>query len=215
MGQRTQIIVIKKDCEGKVKKTVWHHQWGFGRNMYLALLSLHIADYSKDTFSKDYDFFDTSFPTIPKLYNVTEEIPKEILEQADVNSLASIRQVFDYCDNNNGGMVIQITENTDNYNPSQFKIGFLMGYEDEYCTSADNKEVYNPENFGEKPFSRWLTPEEYGRINGGKRYSDIDFIEMIRKYCNYFGIETFINNKTVEENEKEYQELCKKNKDER
>lgn len=207
MGQRTQIIVIKENNKGEVRKTVWHHQWGFGRIMYLALMSLYIGDYNKDTWAEGYDFFNTSFPLIPKLINVTDGVPKDILEQANVNDLASIRQVIDYCDNNNGAMVVYIKENpTENYLTSQFKVGFLMGLEDEYYTSTSDNKTYNKRNIGEKPFSRWLTPVEYGRINGGNKYSDEDFIEMVYKFCEYFDIETIKEDKSVEENEKESQE---------
>ena len=207
MGQRTQIIVIKENNKGEVRKTVWHHQWGFGRIMYLALMSLYIGDYNKDTWAEGYDFFNTSFPLIPKLINVTDEVPKDILEQANVNDLASIRQVIDYCDNNNGAMVVYIKENpTENYLTSQFKVGFLMGLEDEYYTSTYDNKTYNKRNIGEKPFSRWLTPVEYGRINGGNKYSDENFIEMVYKFCEYFEIETLKEDKSVEENKKESQE---------
>ena len=207
MGQRTQIIVIKENNKGEVRKTVWHHQWGFGRIMYLALMSLYIGDYNKDTWAEGYDFFNTSFPLIPKLINVTDEVPKDILEQANVNDLASIRQVIDYCDNNNGAMVVYIKENpTENYLTSQFKVGFLMGLEDEYYTSTYDNKTYNKRNIGEKPFSRWLTPVEYGRINGGNKYSDENFIEMVYKFCEYFEIDTIKEDKPVEENEKESQE---------
>ena len=206
MGQRTQIIVIKENNKGEVRKTVWHHQWGFGRIMYLALMSLYIGDYNKDTWADGYDFFNTSFPLIPKLINVTDEVPKDILEQANVNDLASIRQVIDYCDNNNGAMVVYIKENPTNYMASQFKVGFLMGLEDEYYTSTYDGTTYNKRNIGEKPFSRWLTPVEYGRINGGNEYSDEDFIEMVYKFCEYFEIDTIKEDKPVEENEKESQE---------
>ena len=206
MGQRTQIIVIKENNKGEVRKTVWHPQWGFGRIMYLALMSLYIGDYNKDTWAEGYDFFNTSFPLIPKLINVTDEVPKDILEQANVNDLASIRQVIDYCDNNNGAMVVYIKENPTNYMTSQFKVGFLMGFEDEYRTSPYNNETYNERNIGEKPFSRWLTPVEYGRINGGNEYSDEDFIEMIYKFCEYFEIETIKEDKPTEEDEKESQD---------
>lgn len=206
MGQRTQIIVIKENNKGEVRKTVWHHQWGFGRIMYLALMSLYIGDYNKDTWAKGYDFFNTSFPLIPKLINITNGIPKDILEQINVNDLASIRQVIDYCDNNNGAMVVYIKENPTNYMTSQFKVGFLMGLEDEYYTSTYDNKTYNERNIGEKPFSRWLTPVEYGRINGGNEYSDENFIEMVYKFCEYFEIETLKEDKPVEENEKESQE---------
>ena len=206
MGQRTQIIVIKENNKGEVRKTVWHHQWGFGRIMYLALMSLYIGDYNKDTWADGYDFFNTSFPLIPKLINVTDDVPKDILEQANVNDLASIRQVIDYCDNNNGAMVVYIKENPTNYMTSQFKVGFLMGLEDEYYTSTYDNETYNERNIGEKAFSRWLTPVEYGRINGGNEYSDEDFIEMVYKFCEYFEIETLKEDKSVEENKKESQE---------
>ena len=207
MGQRTQIIVIKENNKGEVRRTVWHHQCGYGRIMYLALMSLYIGDYNKDTWAEGYDFFNTSFPLIPKLINVTDEIPKDILEQANVDNLASIRRVIDYCDNNNGAMVVYIKENpTEKYLTSQFKVGFLMGFEDEYYTSTYDNKTYNKRNIGEKPYSRWLTPVEYGRINGGNEYSDENFIEIIYKFCEYFEIETLKEDKSVEENKKGSQE---------
>lgn len=99
-------------------------------------------------------------------------------------------------------MVVYIKENpTENYLTSQFKVGFLMGFEDEYCTSTYDNKTYNKRNIGEKPFSRWLTPVEYGRINGGNKYSDENFIEMVYKFCEYFKIETLKEDKS-DNNEK-------------
>lgn len=196
MGQRTQILVIKENNKGKVKKTFWHHQWGFGRNMYLALMSLYIADYSKETFDKKYDFLKTSFPTIPGLYDITNDVPKKVLDDANIGHLATIKRLFDYGDNNNGGMVVYIKEHTDYpYMSSDFKVGFLLGDEDK----EENNEI---------PFSRWLTPAEYGRMNGGCKYSDKDFIEIVEKFCNYFDIKNFENEQSVEEVEEEYKKLC-------
>lgn len=197
MGQRTQILVVKENGKGEVKKTFWHHQWGYGRNMYLALMSLYIADYSKNTFDKKYNFLDTSFPTIPELYNITDDVPKKVLDAADIDKLATIKNLFDYGDNNNGGMVVYIKEDPNQpYVSSDFKVGFLLGDEDK-------------EENGEIAFSRWLTPAEYGRMNGGCKYSNKEFIEIVEKFCNYFNIKTFENKQSVEEVEKEYNELRK------
>lgn len=197
MGQRTQILVVKENGKGEVKKTFWHHQWGYGRNMYLALMSLYIADYSKETFDKRYDFFKTAFPTIPGLYNITNDVPKKVLDAANINNLATIKRLFDYGDNNNGGMVVYIKEDPDGpYLSSDFKVGFLLGDEDK-------------EENGEIAFSRWLTPAEYGSMNGGCKYSNKEFIEIVEKFCNYFGIKNIENNQTAEEVEEEYNELCK------
>lgn len=192
MGQRTQVLVIKEKNNGEKKSHFFHIQWGFGRVMYLGLIDLFMQDYFKDTFSEDYDFLDCKFATNNKAYDISDEVPKEVLDRANIDDLESIKEVFEYGDNNNGGMVVHIKENETEYDGAEFKVGFLLGSED---TSGEYEgEKYNEGNDAEA-FARWLTPQEYGTMNGGSDYSDKKFVKICTDFFKYFGIKTIKNKK--------------------
>lgn len=184
MGQRTQILVIRENNKGQRKSRFYHHQWGFGRVMYLAVMDAVMSDYNKETFADDYNFLNAhEFSTNERLTNEERfgDWPEltDALSKADPDNLDTIRNVFDFGDNNNGGCVIYIRENETKYHNSTFKIGFLLGTEDE--------------TYQEKAFARWLSPAEYGKMNGGSDYSNEDFVDMFEKFCKYFGVEYFTN----------------------
>jgi len=199
MGQRTQVLVIKENNKKERKVTFLHHQWGFGRMMYMALMDMFFQDYYKDTFKRGYSFLTpAAVATSSRFYDCTDEVPTKVLEDVDPDNFASIVRVFDYGDNNNGGLVIYIKEKKKVYDTSNFKIGFLLGWEDTYCKCEDGEEI----NVGhdENAFLRWLTPEEYGKMNGGSDYSDEKFVRIFMRFCRYFGIKFFKNISTPEEN---------------
>lgn len=190
MGQRTQILVVRENNKGEKKTKFYHHQWGFGRVMYLALMDAFMNDYNKETFIDDYNFLDnknfTTFNT--KMFDITCYVPEDVLNAADVNDINTIKKVFDYGDNDNGGLVISIKEGNDHHSSADFKIGFLLGWEE--CQGwADDGKYYKIE----EPFSRYVTPQEYGQKNGGCNYSDEAFVKIFTDFCNYFGIEYFEN----------------------
>lgn len=186
MGQRTQVLVIKENTNGVKKATFFHHQWGYGRVMYLGFMDLFLQDYAKDAFKNDYDFYDCKFRTSAKFYNENENVPENVLNKANISDLDSIRSVFDYGDNNNGGMVVYIKEDKDKFMPAHFKVGFLLGSED--TEREYDGDIYNKGN-DNKAFARWLTPEEYGKMNGGSDYSDPEFVKIFTDFCEYFGVE--------------------------
>lgn len=188
MGQRTQVLVIKQKKNGEKKASFFHHQWGYGRNMYLALIDLILQDYGKDSFNRDYNFLNTKIKTTQKFHDITDELPTEVLQNADVNDLETIKEVFKYGDNNNGGMVVEITENEDHFDSSSIRVGFLLGDED---TEREwDGELYNKGN-DKEPFNRWLTPKQYGRMNGGSTYSDDTFVQIVEDFLTYFDVEYF------------------------
>lgn len=172
MGQRTQILLVKENNEGKRQIEVYHNQWGYGRNMYLALMDCVIKDYGKNTCNDDYDFFKTHGIDSENWSNMTREIDKETIDNVNLDDIATVKDVFDQCDNNNGGMVIYVKEGKQKYNTANFKTGFLLGPED--CCD---------------PFEEWASPQEYGENNGGADFSDDEFVEMFDKFCKYFDIE--------------------------
>lgn len=188
MGQRTQVLVIKENNKKQKKCYFFHYQWGFGRVMYMGLMDLFMQDYNKETFDRDYNFLDCKFGTNKKFYDITNEVPQKVLDAVDVKNFDTIKAVFEHGDNNNGGMVVYIKENKTEYHGSRFKVGFLLGYED---TEGEYEgEIYNEGN-DKEAFARWLSPEEYGRMNGGNEYSDKQFVAMFKKFCRYFGIKFF------------------------
>lgn len=184
MGQRTQILVIKESKEGKRNCTFMHNQWGYGRQMYLAVIDLFMQDYNRDKFITSF-LEPAKIATNDKFYDVTDEVPSEVLEGVDPEKFETIKEVFEYGDNNNGGCVIymkerEITEQT------QFKIGFLLGQADIY--DGEDESCYGNDR---EAFARWLSPSEYGRMNGGNDFSDEDFTQIYRMFCKYFEIESF------------------------
>lgn len=204
MGQRVQVLVIKDKNNGKRKVSFFHHQWGFGRCLYLGFLDLFIQDYHKDTFKKDYNFFDTKFVTNSSYYDITADVPKRVLEAVNPDDFASCAHVFDWGNNNNGGMVVYIKEDKVEYNMSKMKVGFLLGPEDRHRVYEN--EEYNIGN-DDNDFARWLTPAEFGRMNGGSDYSDNDFVKIFNEWLKYFDIEVFENITSVEDNLKRIEEL--------
>ena len=190
MGQRTQILFVKKHNNGTQTAHVLHRQWGFGRQMYLAFMDLFISDYFKDTFKKDYSFDKdvmpfSAFPGNQLEYNLEDKyMPKGLLENLDLNNLDSVREVFEHCDNNNGGMIIQMTEDKDKWRGADYKIAFMLGSEDAYKYDENDNRITI-----EEPFSRYLTPAEYGEMNGGSDCSDAGFVKVFDDFCEYFGIE--------------------------
>lgn len=200
MGQRVQVLVIKENKKGERKATFFHHQWGIGRAMYFGLLDLFMQDYYKDTFRKGYDYLSPArFGTSEKYSDITADVPRKVLEDIDPDQFATIAHVFDWGDNNNGGMVVYMKEDKEyEYYTSDFKVGFLLGPEDAHRI-YDNGEEYNIGNDDES-FARWLTPEEYGKMNGGSDYSDEEFVKIFNDFCRYFEITFFENTTTMEQN---------------
>ena len=191
MGQRTQMLVLKENNKGERKAFFFHHQWGFGRTMYLTFMDIFTGDYFKETFAPGYNFLtaDLLGATKHKWDDITNGVPAGVIEAVDPDNFKSITDVFAYGDNNNGGMFVYIKEDETSYRGATFKIGFLLG-------DADATYTYNGKtnNVGEGgAFARWLTPTEYGRMNGGNDFSDPEFIGIFNAFCKYFEITHYGN----------------------
>ena len=206
MGQRVQVLVIKENKRGERKATFFHHQWGIGRAMYFGLLDLFMQDYYKDIFRKDYNYLNRPrFVTNEKYYDITDDVPRKVLEDINPDDFATMVHVFDWGDNNNGGLVVYMKEDKKcEYHTSDFKIGFLLGPEDTHSVYED--EEYNIGN-DDKAFARWLTPAEFGALNINSDYSDEEFIQIFIDFCKYFEITFFENKTTPEENLKALKDL--------
>lgn len=164
MGQRTQVLLQVIDKDNKQKNRVYHFQWGFGRVMPLHLIDLFITDYFTDTKDEKYSIFN-NHKLKENALDITKRLPKKLLASIDIDNMEQINNVFDYCDNNNGAMVIQVREKHDDDN--QFTIGFLL---------TTN-------------FSTYVSPKEYMEKNGGSQYSDSGFAELFESFIKYFKID--------------------------
>ena len=92
-----------------------------------------------------------------------------------------------FCDNNNGVMVLYCTETK---NPTygmgcdyNYKVGFLEGREDD----------------GElgDAFEKWLHPGDWSRLSPNKRYMK-DFIGVYNRFLDWYGVKAFGLEKEVE-----------------
>lgn len=206
MGQRVNIILAVEDKENKKKVYVYHDQWGIGRKSLLNLMSIHHAFYNKPYGESITETVNLD-PSRSGVY-LEYEFNYDKNNKQDKNDKVEYKFedflipdkagdfIDKYCDNNNGAMVVHIKE-TDNgtWNPDvSFKVGFLLGHEDEYHT-YDYKgevEVYNKENekYG-KAFSKWLSLEDWCNLDINSTYADNDFKSIIETYMKYFEFDTF------------------------
>ena len=146
MGQRTNILLQIEGRSGARLNRVYHLQWGYRKYMPMAYLHLLSSRYFKPEKMDIFEFFSRSL----------DQDGITMLERDwskyDFNKLEDCQEVLSHRDNNNGAMVVVVTEDARDYVYPKYKLGFLLGPED----LED-----------EPPFSRWVTTEEYMRHQPG------------------------------------------------
>lgn len=203
MGQRTQVLIIKHSRDGQKKVEFYHHQWGYGRNMFLAVMFLYMRYYGssawnyepregswderKVTMERNFIFDVGKLEGMDSFYHENEQkewtkVQQEILDKADINDFKSVMDACGMGDNNNGWCVIDITPGKDEWDNPHFKVGWILG-EEGY--SRDRWGNYKPNKY----YEEWVTAEEYGKLNVGNNFSDRKFVKMYLSFCNYFDIE--------------------------
>lgn len=210
MGQRTQVLIIKHSRDGQKQTEFYHNQWGYGRCMYLAVMYLYIRYYN--TSVTDFEDRNASWEenkkhretrfifrhgTLEGMNNFQNELSylnadaypaqREFYNTADIDDFDSVWNVCGTGDNNNGWCVIDVTPGKDEYSAPHFKVGWIAGSED-YSEYDKQTDTWHNNGY----YRRWLTAEEYARINGGSNYTDKKFIQMYRAFCDYFGIEDIV-----------------------
>ena len=173
MAQRTQMLIQTVNNKGEKKNRLYNFQWGFGRTMFLQLMDLYLSDYFKDCFQRDYSVFDVTKLT-KHAYDITKDT--DIPEDLDITDVEQIKKVFKQCDNNNGGMVIQVNENNLSYSAFNYKVGLLLGSEETY------KSI-------EEPFSRYVSYQEYFDKAGGYFCGLPSFVKMWEGFVKFAEIE--------------------------
>ena len=113
---------------------VYHLQWGYRKYLPMAFLRLLSSRYFKPEKTDIFEFF-TQGLDLDSLDMIERDWNK-----FDFNLLNECQEALSHCDNNNGAMVVVITEDARDY--------YLLGPEDLE---------------GEPPFSRWVTTEEFMR----------------------------------------------------
>lgn len=126
MAQRSQMLIQTVNNKGEKKNRLYHLRWEVGRTMFLQLMDLYLSDYFKDCFQRDYSVFDVTKLT-KHAYDITDEV--DIPEDLDINNIEQVKSIFEHCDNNNGGMVIQVTEDKVDYHGFHYLVGLVLGYE--------------------------------------------------------------------------------------
>ena len=149
MGQRTNLLLQVEGRSGARLNRVYHLQWGYRKYLPMAFLRLLSSRYFKPEKTDIFEFF-TRGLDLDSLDMIERDWNKY-----DFNLLDECQDALSHCDNNNGAMVVVITEDARDYYHPKYKLGFLLGPEDLE---------------GEPPFSRWwltitilsvLTPQRH------------------------------------------------------
>lgn len=197
MGQRTQMLIIKHSRDGQKKVEFYHHQWGYGRNMFLAVMFLYMRYYGTSSLGyctgagkpeerraameRDFIFEVGNLDGMGGFIHENtgpywKERWQDILDRADINDIDSIYDACEMGDNNNGWCVVDITPSENRYGNPKFKVGWLLGREDAYGYRESGRR------------DGWVTAEKYAKSHGGGAYSDGEFVRMYLSFCGYFGI---------------------------
>lgn len=152
MGQRTNLLLQVEGRSGARLNKVYHLQWGYRKYLPMAFLHLLSSRYFKPS---KHDVFQlcTKAMELDGLNDLERD-----WSIYNFNKLENCQQALSHCDNNNGAMVIVVTEDVKDYVSPHYKVGFLLGPED-----AE----------GESIFSRWVPTDEYMQHQPGyKKESD-------------------------------------------
>ena len=136
MGQRSQIILLKKQEEDKKEKnivlSVWHNQWHYGGS-FLSMLSSVLDTWEKGIkkLKKENSFYDWQIEQLIEntiRYCDLKDFPyyrkySKILEYGAFKEVKTIEEVFESCDNNNGYIILLLDGDKLSYD-------IITGYED-------------------------------------------------------------------------------------
>ena len=211
MGQRTAIL-IKKNYRNKSTITLIHHQWGIGKVMHsLFLQEILRAEYNLDRsvrYDEDHLPIDDLFSFKPlnnenNNYITDMKVPKK----TNVFDVDTIKEYFKRTDNNNGGLIIEVTQKyRKDYDgkvvPKTYgdmldvKFSFVLGNEE--CGLWNS--YFEQEFEIEEPFSRLVSAEEFARKTFGSHDEEIQkhttkFLTGFKALCEVFRVEEVYNEK--------------------
>lgn len=216
MGQRTSVIIVTENKNGRRNVKVYHDQWGIGRKSFLDLMTIANAVYNLDydadiceqafipkNVSRAFQIYELEYDGDGACYQFRDsENQGEALNAAEApewkdwfESKGVGEFIRHWCDNNNGGMVVYIKETKDESGwrgECHIEAKWLLGTEDEfgeYERFNGEKEFCNVENecFGEA-YSMFLTANEYAGLDINRSYADEEFMNVVTGFCKYFEI---------------------------
>lgn len=200
MGQRTAILLKKNYGNNKSTITLIHHQWGIGKTMPAYLMQ----EILKESYPLDrrlemsdkklpIDVFYTFKPLNNKDNNyITDKKVKTDDKNEDIwDSKVRVRY-GNQTDNNNGLMLIEVTQKYDNNgNPRTYgdmldvKVGFALGYEEiYYYHDRLNRSIEI-----ESEFVRLVNMEEYATKTWRDDEYTKEFVQACRTVMKLGGVE--------------------------
>lgn len=204
MGQRTAILLKKNYGNNRSTITLIHHQWGIGKTMPALLMqevlksaypmdrSLSYIDTHKMKEEKKLpiDYFYT-FEPLSNEYNnyiTNKEVKTDDVDEDIWRPEVRIRY-GNMTDNNNGLMLVEVTQNYDsngepqNYgNMFSVKVGFTLGYEETSFWHNHLKESIQIE----PNFVRLVSMEEYALRTYGSSEKICKYTKKFVKACRTF-----------------------------
>lgn len=210
MGQRTAII-LKKNFKDKSTINCMYHQWGIGKVMPSYFLQeLLQANYNMDR-QREYEWSRNDLEPLKDLFNFipfnTNGEGTVIPKDTDIFNPLIAKKYFQSMDNNNGGMIIEVTQEYDRKRKPKtygdmldIKFSFMLGYEECDIYSEAHKESIEVE----EPFSRLVSTEEYVcrtfryRDREAQRYSK-KFVKHFLGLCKFFGAREVYDKKICRE----------------
>lgn len=126
MGQRTAFLIKRTYWNGKVNIRLVHHQWGIGRVMHNHFIRDFMEMITDRTYPrKTLKDFMTIIDDEGSLY-LEKNFRKGSLAIPNVWDKKVIKRYFNRTDNNNGGMIIEITEKPSDKEPYGLDISKTM-----------------------------------------------------------------------------------------
>lgn len=203
MGQRTFILVKKNLGNNESTINLIHHQWGIGKvmpSLFLqeALRCVYPLDRCKSYGGTHPNAVEQEFTFEPLsssrnyIYN-----QKVKTDEVDVFDIATIQEYAKKTDNNNGGMIVEVTQKFyDNGEAKTYgdmldiKISFVLGDEECHFWHKHFNECLDIE----LPFSRLVSSKEfitktYGRENENAQKWNLKFHNAFKTMLELFDIE--------------------------
>lgn len=204
MGQRTFILLKKNFGNNRSTINLIHHQWGIGKVMPSLLLQEILRyeyplDRSKDyggthpeAVEQEFTFAPLSNPQNNYIYN--EEVKTD---EVDVFDIDTINKYAHKTDNNNGGMIVEVTQKFDSNGKAKtygdmldVKISFVLGDEECDFYHRNFKESIKIE----KPFTRLVSSKEFitktfGKGNKERNKWNLKFHKAFKIMLDLCGVE--------------------------
>ena len=120
MGQRTNLLLQVEGRSGARLNRVYHLQWGYRKYLPMAFLRLLSSRYFKPEKMDIFEFF-TRGLDLDSLDMIERDWNKY-----DFNLLEECQEALSHCDNNNGAMVVVVTEDTRDYVYPKYNLNVIF-----------------------------------------------------------------------------------------